>query len=120
VLNTLSSLQEAGIELSIDDFGTGYSALAYLKKFDINYVKIDKSFIQNLASDNYDAVLCEAIIHMAQKLDIKVIAEGIENASQQSLLTQFKCNYGQGYLFAKPGTLDRLLMLLNSSKKASH
>ena len=120
VLNTLSSLQEAGIELSIDDFGTGYSALAYLKKFDINYVKIDKSFIQNLASDNYDAVLCEAIIHMAQKLDIKVIAEGIENASQQSLLTQFKCNYGQGYFFAKPGTLDQLLELLHASKKVSH
>lgn len=120
VLSTLSTLQEAGIELSIDDFGTGYSALAYLKKFDINYVKIDKSFIQNLASDNYDAVLCEAIIHMAQKLDIQVIAEGIENASQKSLLTEYKCNYGQGYLFAKPGTLDQLLVLLNASKKASH
>ena len=117
VLNTLSALQKAGVELSIDDFGTGYSALAYLKKFDINYVKIDKSFIQNLASDNYDAVLCEAIIDMAQKLDIEVIAEGIENPSQQSLLTQFKCNYGQGYLFAKPGTLSQLLELLSNCKK---
>ena len=120
VLNTLSALQQAGVELSIDDFGTGYSALAYLKKFDINYVKIDKSFIQNLASDNYDAVLCEAIIHMAQKLDIKVIAEGIENASQENLLKQFKCNYGQGYLFAKPGTLDQLLSLLKASKNTNH
>jgi len=120
VLNTLSALQEAGVELSIDDFGTGYSALAYLKKFDINYVKIDKSFIQNLVSDNYDAVLCEAIIHMAQKLDIKVIAEGIENAHQESLLKQFKCNYGQGYLFAKPGTLDQLLALLKASKNENH
>jgi len=120
VLNTLSALQEAGVELSIDDFGTGYSALAYLKKFDINYVKIDKSFIQNLASDNYDAVLCEAIIQMAQKLDIKVIAEGIENASQESLLKQFKCNYGQGYLFAKPGTLNQLLALLKASENESY
>jgi EAL domain-containing protein (putative c-di-GMP-specific phosphodiesterase class I) len=59
------------MELSIDDFGTGYSALAYLKKFDIDYVKIDKSFIQNLAADSYDAALCESIIHMARKLDIK-------------------------------------------------
>lgn len=116
VLNTLTTLQQAGIELSIDDFGTGYSALAYLKKFNINYIKIDKSFIQNLASDNYDAVLCEAIIHMAQKLDIKVIAEGIENVSQKNLLKQFKCNYGQGYLFAKPETLNQLLTLLNMPK----
>jgi len=120
VLSTLSALQEAGVEISIDDFGTGYSALAYLKKFDINYVKIDRSFIQNLASDNYDAVLCEAIIHMAQKLDIKVIAEGIENSSQENLLKQFKCNYGQGYLFARPGTLDQLLALLKTSNNENH
>ncbi len=116
VLSTLSTLQNAGIELSIDDFGTGYSALAYLKKFDIHYVKIDKSFIQNLASDNYDAVLCEAIIHMAQKLDIKVIAEGIETVSQKTLLNQFGCDYGQGYLLARPGTLDQLLELIVTSK----
>jgi diguanylate cyclase (GGDEF)-like protein len=117
VLNILTTLQEAGIELSIDDFGTGYSALAYLKKFNINYIKIDKSFIQNLASDNYDAVLCEAIIHMAQKLDIKVIAEGIENVSQKNLLEQFNCNYGQGFLFARPGNLEQLLAHLDASKK---
>lgn len=119
VLSTLSTLQNAGIELSIDDFGTGYSALAYLKKFDINYVKIDKSFIQNLASDNYDAVLCEAIIHMAQKLDIKVIAEGIETVSQKTLLNQFGCNYGQGYLLARPGTLEQLLELIEASNKTT-
>jgi EAL domain-containing protein (putative c-di-GMP-specific phosphodiesterase class I) len=117
VLNILTTLKEAGIELSIDDFGTGYSALAYLKKFNINYIKIDKSFIQNLASDNYDAVLCEAIIHMAQKLDIKVIAEGIENVSQKNLLEQFNCNYGQGFLFARPGNLEQLLAHLDASKK---
>lgn len=119
VLSTLSTLQDVGIELSIDDFGTGYSALAYLKKFNINYVKIDKSFIQNLASDNYDAVLCEAIIHMAQKLDIKVIAEGIETVSQKNLLNLYECDYGQGYLFARPGTLEQLLELLDTSKKTN-
>ncbi len=117
VLNTLSALQNVGIELSIDDFGTGYSALAYLKKFDVNYVKIDKSFIQNLAPQNYDAVLCEAIIQMAQKLGIKIIAEGIETDVQNSLLNQFKCDYGQGFLFAKPTTLDLLLELLDEPKK---
>lgn len=112
VLDTLSAVREAGIELAIDDFGTGYSALAYLKKFNINYVKIDKSFIQNLASDNYDAVLCEAIIHMAQKLNIKIIAEGIETVNQKDLLNEFRCDYGQGYLFARPGSLEQLLKLL--------
>ncbi|MES2499054.1 MAG: EAL domain-containing protein [Pseudomonadota bacterium] len=115
VINTLSKLQGIGIELAIDDFGTGYSALAYLKKFDINYVKIDKSFIQNLESDNYDAVLCEAIIHMAHKLNIKIIAEGIEAVSQKSLLNQFGCDYAQGYLLATPQPLDNLLKFLRKS-----
>ncbi len=117
VLSTLSALREVGIELSIDDFGTGYSALAYLKKFDVNYVKIDKSFIQNLAVDNYDAVLCEAIINMAKKLGIKIIAEGIETNLQKALLNEFECDYGQGYLFAKPNTIHTLLALIEASKR---
>lgn len=119
VLTTLSILQKSGIELSIDDFGTGYSALAYLKKFDINYVKIDKSFIQNLESDNYDAVLCGAIIDMAQKLGMKVVAEGIETNAQKNLLRKFECDYGQGYLFARPGTLDQLIEHIETSKKVN-
>ena len=114
VLDTLSTVRDAGIELAIDDFGTGYPALAYLKKFDANYVKLDKSFIQNLANDNYDSVLCEAIIQMAHKLNIKIIAEGIETVNQKDLLKQFACHYGQGYLFAKPGTLDQLLIHLDT------
>ena len=116
VLETLSAVRDAGIELAIDDFGTGYSALAYLKKFDINYVKIDKSFIQNLASDNYDAVLCEAIINMAQKLKIKIIAEGIETDIQKDLLNKFRCDYGQGYLFARPGPIDQLIKQLGPDR----
>jgi diguanylate cyclase (GGDEF)-like protein len=116
VINTISKLRKAGMELSIDDFGTGYSALAYLKKFDIDYVKIDKSFIQNLATDNYDAVLCESIIHMARKLDIKVIAEGIETELQKNFLQEFECDYGQGYLIAKPQPLGDFLASLSASK----
>ena len=117
VLSTLSALREVGIELSIDDFGTGYSALAYLKKFDVNYVKIDKSFIQNLELDNYDAVLCEAIIHMAKKLGIKIIAEGVETKLQKAMLNEFECDYGQGYLFAKPGSLELLLKFIETTVK---
>jgi EAL domain-containing protein (putative c-di-GMP-specific phosphodiesterase class I) len=114
VINTLSALRDYGVEISIDDFGTGYSALAYLKKFDIDYVKIDRSFVHSLEPDNYDEVLCEAIIHMAHKLGISVVAEGIETAAQNELLSQFGCDYGQGFLFAKPDQLKRLIMMLKS------
>lgn len=109
VTSTITALRNVGVEFSIDDFGTGYSALAYLKKFDIDYVKIDKSFIHNLQANNYDAVLCEAIIDMARKLGMKVIAEGIETEIQQALLKDFSCDYGQGYLFAKPLPLTLFL-----------
>lgn len=115
VISTISALRDAGIEFSIDDFGTGYSALAYLKKFHFEYVKIDKSFTQNLEADNYDAILCGAIIDMAHKLDIKVVAEGIETVHQKELLSQFECDYGQGYLFAKPQPLNQLLVFLDSN-----
>lgn len=116
VISTISALRDAGIEFSIDDFGTGYSALAYLNKFHIEFVKIDKSFTQNLEADNYDAILCEAIIDMAHKLGIKVVAEGIETMSQKDLLSQFECDYGQGYLFAKPQPLSQLLEVFKSSR----
>ena len=116
VTSTISALRDAGIEFSIDDFGTGYSALAYLKKFHIEFVKIDKSFTQNLEADNYDAILCGAIIDMAHKLDIKVVAEGIETVPQKNLLSHFECDYGQGYMFAKPQPLNQLLEFLDSNK----
>ena len=113
VKNTILALREAGVELSIDDFGTGYSALAYLKKFHIEYVKIDKSFIQNLEEDSNDAILCEAIIDMAHKLGIQIVAEGIETSYQQKMLRQFGCDYGQGFYLARPERLSQLLKNFN-------
>ncbi|HEX5538504.1 MAG TPA: EAL domain-containing protein, partial [Methylophilaceae bacterium] len=98
----LSEFRNAGIQIAIDDFGTGYSSLSYLKKFDVDYVKIDRSFISNLTGESDDMALCEAIISMAHKLDLKVVAEGIETAEQQSLLIKAGCDYGQGYFFAQP------------------
>lgn len=98
----LSEFRNAGVQIAIDDFGTGYSSLSYLKKFDVDYVKIDRSFISNLTGESDDMALCEAIISMAHKLDLKVVAEGIETAEQQSLLIKAGCDYGQGYFFAKP------------------
>lgn len=98
----LLEFKNAGIQVAIDDFGTGYSSLAYLKKFDIDYLKIDQSFTQHLAPDSDNLALCEAIVMMAHKLGLHVIAEGIETIEQRELLAQIECDYGQGYLFSKP------------------
>lgn len=96
----LLAYREAGLEVSLDDFGTGYSSLSYLRKFNIDYLKIDKSFVNNLTPDSNDLSLCEAMIVMAHKLGMKVIAEGIETEQQRNLLEFAGCDYGQGYLFS--------------------
>ena len=98
----LLGLRDAGIQVSLDDFGTGYSSLSYLKKFDIDYLKIDRSFVKNLHVGTQDSALCEAIIVMAHKLGLKVIAEGVETEQQRQVLTQAGCDYAQGYLFSRP------------------
>jgi diguanylate cyclase (GGDEF)-like protein/PAS domain S-box-containing protein len=102
VTDKLFKFRDAGIQVAIDDFGTGYSSLSYLKKFDIDYLKIDKSFVDNLESDINDMVLSEAIIVMAHKLGLKVIAEGVETEAQRKILTNAGCDYAQGYLFSLP------------------
>ena len=102
ITDQLLTLRDEGIQVSLDDFGTGYSSLSYLKKFDIDYLKIDRSFVSNLELGSNDLVLCEAIIVMAHKLGIEVIAEGIETEIQRDLLIAAGCDYGQGYLFSKP------------------
>jgi EAL domain-containing protein (putative c-di-GMP-specific phosphodiesterase class I) len=98
----LVAYRDSGIQVSIDDFGTGYSSLAYLKKFDIDYLKIDQSFIKNLAVGSSDLALSKAIIVMAHELGLKVIAEGVETTEQRDLLLAAGCDYAQGYLFSKP------------------
>lgn len=102
----LLTFRDAGIQVAIDDFGTGYSSLAYLKKFDIDYLKIDRSFVCNLSPGSNDFVLCEAIIVMAHKLGLKVIAEGVETEAQRDLLASVGCDFAQGYLFAWPMSVD--------------
>jgi len=98
----LTAFSSAGIQISLDDFGTGYSALSYLKKFDIDFLKIDQSFVRNLAPDSADMALCEAIILMAHKLGIRVVAEGVETVEQRDLLAAVGCDYAQGYLYSRP------------------
>ena len=102
ISSTLAMYRKSGIQVSLDDFGTGYSSLAYLKKFEIDYLKIDQSFTRNLDSNGNDFTLCEAIIVMAHKLGMKVIAEGVETDYQRQVLADAGCDYGQGYLFSKP------------------
>ena len=102
VTQKLLELRDAGIQVSLDDFGTGYSSLSYLQRFEIDYIKIDQSFVRHLVAGSTDMALCKAIIVMAHELGMKVIAEGIETTGQRDLLVAAGCDYGQGYLFARP------------------
>jgi len=112
VTGQLDAFRNAGIQIAIDDFGTGYSSLAYLRKFEIDYLKIDQSFTANIHEGSSDMILCEAIIAMAHKLGMKVIAEGIETQEQLALLTSAGCDYGQGYWFSRPVPADEFEKLL--------
>jgi len=102
ITNRLLEFRDANIQVAIDDFGTGYSSLSYLKHFDIDYIKIDQSFVRNLNQEESDLALCEAMIVMAHKLGIQVIAEGVETKSQARILREIGCDYGQGYLYSRP------------------
>ena len=102
VTQHLASLRASGIDLSLDDFGTGYSSLNYLQKLDIDFIKIDQSFVRNLAPGATDLALCRAIIVMAHALGMQVVAEGVETEAQCKLLLEIGCDYAQGYWYARP------------------
>ncbi len=114
VIDKLLWLRDEGIQVAIDDFGTGYSSLSYLRKFDIDYLKIDQSFVRNLGIDKNDIALSEAIIVMAHKLGLKVIAEGVETEIQKNMLMQAGCDYAQGYLYSKPVPSNEFESLLET------
>jgi len=98
----LEGLRAAGIGLSLDDFGTGYSSIGHLHGFDLDVVKIDRRFVQTLATGPKDRVLCESIIRMAHALELVVVAEGVETDEQRKILQALGCDYAQGYLFGRP------------------
>lgn len=108
----LKSLRTLGVELSIDDFGTGYSALSYLQKFSFTKLKIDRAFIMNVTKNKADQSLVTAIIAMAKALNLKVVAEGIEENEQGKFLIDLHCEYGQGYLFSPPIPANKFEALL--------
>lgn len=108
----IAELRAAGIRVYLDDFGTGYSSLSYLKRFRIDTVKIDKSFVRDLAEDASDRALARAIVSMADSLGLAVVAEGVESEQQQEELRAMGCAYGQGYLFSRPVSADVFVALL--------
>jgi diguanylate cyclase (GGDEF)-like protein/PAS domain S-box-containing protein len=112
VRKQLLMLREAGIEVALDDFGVGYSSLSYVKKFDIDYIKIDQSFVHHLSDGSDDMALCEAIITMAHKLGIRVIAEGVETPQQHELLVGAGCDFAQGFFFSRPASAEEFEQLL--------
>jgi diguanylate cyclase (GGDEF)-like protein len=109
IMEKLHRFRQAGIKVALDDFGTGYSAMSYLKKFNIDYLKIDRSFVRDLETDTNDRAITEAIVVMAHKLGLKTIAEGVETEQQKSILAEVGCDYVQGYLYAKPMPVEEFL-----------
>ena len=98
----LTSLSAMGIRIAVDDFGTGYSNLSYLKRFPINTLKLDKSFVHDIPHSENIATIVRSVIHMGHSLHLQVVAEGVENAQQLKFLQAYDCGEGQGYYFSKP------------------
>lgn len=117
ILNTLHRLKRQNISISLDDFGTGFSSLSLLRKLPITELKIDKSFIDDILLDSKDAAMIESMLNIAKKLGMHTVAEGVEQAEQVGKLTEYGCNFYQGYYFAKPMNIEKLEQFINETKQ---
>jgi diguanylate cyclase (GGDEF)-like protein len=113
----LAGLKQMGVTISLDDFGTGYSSLAYLKRFPIDAVKVDRSFVRDITADSDDASITRAVITMAHHLKLKVVAEGVETAEQLALLISHQCDIVQGYFFSRPLAVPAMTQLLTTDQR---
>ena len=113
-MNTIQEIKKLGLEVSIDDFGTGYSSLCYLKNLSVNYLKVDRSFIKDVTECSKGKAVLESIITMAHKLNLKVVAEGVEEQATIDLLKQFNCDEIQGHLISPPVPNEQLIKTLSS------
>jgi diguanylate cyclase (GGDEF)-like protein/PAS domain S-box-containing protein len=118
-IRILGGLKKMGVTISLDDFGTGYSSLAYLKRFPLDTIKVDRSFVRDIVADSDDASITRAVITMAHHLKLKVVAEGVETAEQLAMLISHQCDVIQGYFFARPLPLDEMAQLLLTDERLS-
>ncbi len=116
---TLRQLKNLGVQLAVDDFGTGYSSLSYLKRFPVNFLKIDRSFISGLGSDAEDSAIVRAIVTLAKTLGMAVTAEGVETEGQMYLLQELECDRAQGYCFSRPLNSGEVTMLFEKPASAA-
>ena len=118
-LVALKALKKLGVRLAIDDFGTGYSSLSYLKRFPVDAVKIDKSFVDGLASGPVDREIVQAVIRLAAAVGMETIAEGVETTAQCDQLRLLGCTLLQGFLLSRPGSIDEVERLVGARKSSS-
>jgi len=118
--SVLQKLKAMGLKLAIDDFGTGYSSFSYLRQFRVTKLKIDRSFVRDVAVNSDDAAITTAIISMGKSLNLKVIAEGVENEAQMTFLRAHHCDEIQGYYFSRPLAVDKVADKLRDNTREPH